>query len=143
VTRLPLPAECAHGTFVAPTIIEIGALAELGREQFGPILHVLRYRASELDGLIDAINASGYGLTMGVHTRIDETVERVAARAHVGKLYVGRNITGAVVGVQPVGGEGLSGTGPKAGGPLYLHRLLTRTPGPVLADGAVTVSEGD
>ena len=143
VTRLPLPAECAHGTFVAPTLIEIGALSELGREQFGPILHVLRYRASELDELIDAINASGYGLTMGVHTRIDETVERVAARAHVGNLYVNRNIIGAVVGVQPFGGEGLSGTGPKAGGPLYLHRLLARTPGPVLADGAVSVSEGD
>src|SRR5690606_11425109 len=120
VTRLPLPAECAHGTFVAPTLIEIGALSELGREQFGPILHVLRYRASELDELIDAINASGCGLTMGVHTRIDETVERVAARAHVGNLYVNRNIIGAVVGVQPFGGEGLSGTGPKAGGPLYL-----------------------
>ncbi|WP_297363402.1 trifunctional transcriptional regulator/proline dehydrogenase/L-glutamate gamma-semialdehyde dehydrogenase [Thauera sp.] len=143
VTRLPLPAECAHGTFVAPTIIEVGALSELGREQFGPILHVLRYRASELDGLIDGINASGYGLTMGVHTRIDETVERVAARAHVGNLYVNRNTIGAVVGVQPFGGEGLSGTGPKAGGPLYLHRLLARTPGPVLADAAVAVAGGD
>ena len=124
VTQLTLPAECAQGTFVAPTIIEIGALSELGREQFGPILHVLRYRAADLDSLIDAINASGYGLTMGVHTRIDETVERVAARAHVGNLYVNRNVIGAVVGVQPFGGEGLSGTGPKAGGPLYLHRLL-------------------
>ncbi|HRP67108.1 MAG TPA: trifunctional transcriptional regulator/proline dehydrogenase/L-glutamate gamma-semialdehyde dehydrogenase [Thauera sp.] len=143
VTRLPLPAECARGSFVAPTIIEIGALSELGREQFGPILHVLRYRAAELDGLIDAINASGYGLTMGVHTRIDETVERVAARARVGNLYVNRNIIGAVVGVQPFGGEGLSGTGPKAGGPLYLHRLLARTPGPALLDGALAVSEGD
>jgi len=143
ITRLPLPAACAHGTFVAPSIIEIGALSELGREQFGPILHVLRYRASELDSLIDAIDASGYGLTMGVHTRIDETVERVAARAHVGNLYVNRNIIGAVVGVQPFGGEGLSGTGPKAGGPLYLHRLLARTPGPVLADGALAVTDSD
>ena len=143
VTRLPLPAGCAHGTFVAPTIIEIDALSALGREQFGPILHVLRYRAAELDTLIDAINASGYGLTMGVHTRIDETVERVAARAHVGNLYVNRNIIGAVVGVQPFGGEGLSGTGPKAGGPLYLHRLLARTPGPALTDGACTVGEDE
>ncbi|MBV2264622.1 MAG: trifunctional transcriptional regulator/proline dehydrogenase/L-glutamate gamma-semialdehyde dehydrogenase [Thauera sp.] len=143
VTRLPLPAECARGTFVAPTIIEIGALAELGREQFGPILHVLRYRAAELDSLIDAINAGGYGLTMGVHTRIDETVERIVARAHVGNLYVNRNIIGAVVGVQPFGGEGLSGTGPKAGGPLCLHRLLARTPGPVLADGALAVTDSD
>lgn len=143
VTQLTLPAECAHGTFVAPTIIEIGALSELGREQFGPILHVLRYRAADLDSLIDAINASGYGLTMGVHTRIDETVERVAARAHVGNLYVNRNVIGAVVGVQPFGGEGLSGTGPKAGGPLYLHRLLARTSGPRLHNGAVSVTEGD
>jgi len=142
VTRLPLPADCARGNFVAPTIIEIGALSELGREQFGPILHVLRYRAAALDGLIDAINASGYGLTMGVHTRIDETVERIASSAHVGNLYVNRNIIGAVVGVQPFGGEGLSGTGPKAGGPLYLHRLLARTPGPALLDGALAVSEG-
>ncbi len=143
VTRLALPAECAQGSFVAPTLIEIGTLADLGREQFGPILHVLRYRAAELDGLIDAINASGYGLTLGVHTRIDETVERVAERAHVGNLYVNRNIIGAVVGVQPFGGEGLSGTGPKAGGPLYLHRLLARTPGPVLADGALAVTDSD
>ena len=143
VTQWPLPAGCAHGTFVAPTVIEIGALSELGREQFGPVLHVLRFRAAELDGLIDAINASGYGLTMGVHTRIDETVTRVAARAHVGNLYVNRNLIGAVVGVQPFGGEGLSGTGPKAGGPLYLHRLLARTVGPRLHEGAVSVTEGD
>ena len=141
ITRLPLPADCARGTFVAPTIIEIGALAELGREQFGPILHVLRYRADELDALIDAINASGYGLTMGVHTRIDETVDQVVARAHVGNLYVNRNMIGAVVGVQPFGGEGLSGTGPKAGGPLYLHRLLQRSPGPDLANGALRVDQ--
>ncbi len=136
ITRQPLPGPCAGGTFVAPTLIEIAALSELGREQFGPILHVLRYRAAELDRLIDAINASGYGLTMGVHTRIDETVERVIARAHVGNLYVNRNMIGAVVGVQPFGGEGLSGTGPKAGGPLYLHRLLQRSPGPQLSRGA-------
>jgi RHH-type proline utilization regulon transcriptional repressor/proline dehydrogenase/delta 1-pyrroline-5-carboxylate dehydrogenase len=139
VTRLPLPDRCAHGTFVAPTIIEIDALAELGREQFGPILHVLRYSADKLELLIDTINASGYGLTMGVHTRIDETVDQVAARAHVGNLYVNRNMIGAVVGVQPFGGEGLSGTGPKAGGPLYLHRLLQRSPGPDLANGALRV----
>ncbi|WP_206186172.1 trifunctional transcriptional regulator/proline dehydrogenase/L-glutamate gamma-semialdehyde dehydrogenase [Thauera propionica] len=139
VTRLPLPDRCAHGTFVAPTIIEIDALAELGREQFGPILHVLRYSADKLELLIDTINASGYGLTMGVHTRIDETVDQVAARAHVGNLYVNRNMIGAVVGVQPFGGEGLSGTGPKAGGPLYLHRLLQRSPGPDLINGALRV----
>ena len=141
VTRLPLPPACARGTFVAPTVIEIDCLADLGREQFGPILHVLRYRAADLDRLIDQINASGYGLTMGVHTRIDETVDQVASRAYVGNLYVNRNIIGAVVGVQPFGGEGLSGTGPKAGGPLYLHRLLARTGGPVLGDGASAVAE--
>ncbi len=139
VTCLALPAECARGTFVAPTVIELGGLAELGRERFGPVLHVLRYRAAELDGLLDAINATGYGLTMGVHTRIDETVERIVARARVGNLYVNRNMIGAVVGVQPFGGEGLSGTGPKAGGPLYLHRLLQRSPGPALEIGALAV----
>nr|WP_286206641.1 trifunctional transcriptional regulator/proline dehydrogenase/L-glutamate gamma-semialdehyde dehydrogenase [Thauera linaloolentis] len=139
VTRLPLPDTCAHGTFVAPTIIEIGTFDELGREQFGPILHVLRYPAAGLGRLLDAIDASGYGLTMGVHTRIDETVDHVAARARVGNLYVNRNMIGAVVGVQPFGGEGLSGTGPKAGGPLYLHRLLQRSPGPELANGAVRI----
>jgi RHH-type proline utilization regulon transcriptional repressor/proline dehydrogenase/delta 1-pyrroline-5-carboxylate dehydrogenase len=139
VTRLPLPQGCAAGTFVAPTIIEIGSIAELGREQFGPILHVLRFRAADMGALLDAINASGYGLTMGVHTRIDETVEQIRAHAHVGNLYVNRNLIGAVVGVQPFGGEGLSGTGPKAGGPLYLHRLLQRSPGAKLEHGALRV----
>nr|WP_249115976.1 trifunctional transcriptional regulator/proline dehydrogenase/L-glutamate gamma-semialdehyde dehydrogenase [Azoarcus sp. L1K30] len=142
ITRLALPDTCASGSFVAPTIIEIGSMAELGREQFGPILHVLRYRAADFDRLIDDINASGYGLTMGVHSRIDETITRVAERAHVGNLYVNRNIIGAVVGVQPFGGEGLSGTGPKAGGPLYLHRLLRRSPGPAL-EGATQMAESD
>ncbi len=139
VIRLALPAACAAGTFVAPTLIEIGALSELGDEQFGPILHVLRYRAADLERLLEGLNASGYGLTMGVHSRIDETVEQVIARAHVGNLYVNRNMIGAVVGVQPFGGEGLSGTGPKAGGPLYLQRLLQRSPGPQLMHGAVRV----
>ncbi len=138
ITRLALPDACSKGSFVAPTIIEIGSMGELGREQFGPILHVLRYRAADFDRLIDAINASGYGLTMGVHSRIDETIARVAERAHVGNLYVNRNIIGAVVGVQPFGGEGLSGTGPKAGGPLYLHRLLRRSPGPMLEGAGQT-----
>ena len=88
----------------------------------------LRYRRAELDALIDQINATGYGLTGGVHTRIDETIARVAARVNVGNLYVNRNLVGAVVGVQPFGGDGLSGPGPKAGGPLYLLRLLARKP---------------
>ncbi|WP_245987003.1 trifunctional transcriptional regulator/proline dehydrogenase/L-glutamate gamma-semialdehyde dehydrogenase [Azospirillum thermophilum] len=132
VESLPLPAETAHGTFVAPTIIEIDGIGELQREVFGPVLHVLRYRRDELDRLIDAINATGYGLTFGLHTRIDATVERVTERVTAGNLYVNRNIIGAVVGVQPFGGHGLSGTGPKAGGPLYLLRLLSRRPPPDL-----------
>jgi len=139
VHRLALPPACANGTFVAPTLIELKDLTQLGREQFGPILHVIRFAGKDIDALVDQINATGYGLTMGVHSRIDETVARVAARAHVGNLYVNRNIIGAVVGVQPFGGEGLSGTGPKAGGPLYLHRLLQRSPGADLNGGSMEV----
>src|SRR5450830_1060977 len=123
VYQLPLDERHAQGTFVAPTVIEIDSIAQLKREVFGPVLHVLRYRRDQLPQLIDTINASGYGLTLGVHSRIDETIDFVAQRAHVGNIYVNRNIVGAVVGVQPFGGEGKSGTGPKAGGPLYLKRL--------------------
>ncbi|WOP15596.1 trifunctional transcriptional regulator/proline dehydrogenase/L-glutamate gamma-semialdehyde dehydrogenase [Ottowia sp. SB7-C50] len=123
-----LAEAAAHGTFIPPTLIEIDRLDQLQREVFGPVLHVLRWRRADLDGLIEQINATGYGLTGGVHTRIDETIARVAARLAVGNLYVNRNLVGAVVGVQPFGGEGLSGTGPKAGGPLYLLRLLARQP---------------
>jgi RHH-type proline utilization regulon transcriptional repressor/proline dehydrogenase/delta 1-pyrroline-5-carboxylate dehydrogenase len=118
----------ASGSFVAPTLIEIERLDELQREVFGPVLHLLRWRRDELDGLIAQINATGYGLTFGVHTRIDETVARVATQVNAGNVYVNRNMVGAVVGVQPFGGEGLSGTGPKAGGPLYLLRLLAARP---------------
>jgi len=121
---LPLPAALEkQGTFVPPTVLEIGSLAELQREVFGPVLHVVRYRRADLAQVVDAINATGYGLTLGVHSRIDETIDFITARAHVGNIYVNRNIVGAVVGVQPFGGEGKSGTGPKAGGPLYLKRL--------------------
>jgi RHH-type proline utilization regulon transcriptional repressor/proline dehydrogenase/delta 1-pyrroline-5-carboxylate dehydrogenase len=123
-----LAPECARGTFVAPTLIEIGSVAELEREVFGPVLHVLRYRREALDEVMAAVNATGYGLTFGLHTRIDETIERVVAQAGAGNIYVNRNVIGAVVGVQPFGGHGLSGTGPKAGGPLYLRRLLRRAP---------------
>ena len=123
-----LAEAAAHGSFIPPTLIEIDRLDQLQREVFGPVLHVLRWRRAELDGLIEQINATSYGLTGGVHTRIDETIARVAARLAVGNLYVNRNLVGAVVGVQPFGGEGLSGTGPKAGGPLYLLRLLARQP---------------
>ena len=118
-----LPPDCRFGTFVAPTLIEIAALSELESEVFGPVLHVLRYRRDSLAQLVDTINTSGYGLTLGIHSRIDETVDFITAHAHVGNIYVNRNMIGATVGVQPFGGEGKSGTGPKAGGPLYLKRL--------------------
>ena len=123
VFQLRLPEACAHGTFFPPTLIEIGRIDELRGEVFGPILHVLRYREGELPALVAAINATGYGLTHGIQTRIDETVDAICARINAGNIYVNRNMIGAVVGVQPFGGEGLSGTGPKAGGPHYLPRL--------------------
>ncbi|PXA83444.1 trifunctional transcriptional regulator/proline dehydrogenase/L-glutamate gamma-semialdehyde dehydrogenase [Nostoc sp. 3335mG] len=129
VTGLPLGPEAEHGTFVAPTIIEIDDIADIGREVFGPVLHVLRYKRNRLDDLIAAINATGYGLTFGVQTRLDGMIDYVTSRIGAGNLYVNRNMIGAVVGVQPFGGHGLSGTGPKAGGPLYLGRLVT---GPAL-----------
>ena len=121
-----------QGTFVLPTLIEINSIAELEREVFGPVLHFVRFKRDELDGLLTQINQTGYGLTLGLHTRIDETIARVVEGAHAGNVYVNRNMVGAVVGVQPFGGEGLSGTGPKAGGPLYLYRLLSRRPDHVL-----------
>ena len=121
--RLPVPATLAGGTFAAPTVIEIDALATLQREVFGPVLHVLRYRRNDFADLLDGIAGLGYGLTFGVHSRIEETINFVRSRAPAGNIYVNRNIIGAVVGVQPFGGFGLSGTGPKAGGPLSLRRL--------------------
>ena len=120
--------EIKRGTYVMPTLIELESFDELQREIFGPVLHVVRYKRKELDQLIEQINGSGYGLTLGVHTRIDETIAKVVDNVHAGNVYVNRNIVGAVVGVQPFGGEGLSGTGPKAGGPLYLYRLLSTRP---------------
>ncbi|EOG5373882.1 trifunctional transcriptional regulator/proline dehydrogenase/L-glutamate gamma-semialdehyde dehydrogenase [Cronobacter turicensis] len=120
--------EWQTGTFVTPTLIELVSFDEMKKEVFGPVLHVVRYNRNNLAGLIEQINKAGYGLTLGVHTRIDETIAQVTGSAHVGNLYVNRNMVGAVVGVQPFGGEGLSGTGPKAGGPLYLYRLLASRP---------------
>ena len=120
--------EIKRGTYVMPTLIELESFDELQREIFGPVLHVVRYKRKELDQLIAQINASGYGLTLGVHTRIDETIAKVVDNVNAGNMYINRNIVGAVVGVQPFGGEGLSGTGPKAGGPLYLYRLLSTRP---------------
>ena len=128
VYREALPDETAYGTFVAPTLIEIGGIADLEREVFGPVLHVVRYRRTDLDALITAINATGYGLTFGLHTRLDETIAHVTQRIAAGNLYINRNVIGAIVGVQPFGGRGLSGTGPKAGGPLYLGRLVHPAP---------------
>ena len=138
VEQLPLPAGTEHGTFVAPTIIELKTLSDLKREVFGPVLHVIRFRRADLDKLIDDINASGYGLTFGLHTRLDETIAHVVSRIKVGNVYVNRNIIGAVVGVQPFGGRGLSGTGPKAGGPLYIGRLVQKAPVPPQQDSVHT-----
>ena len=116
----PLPAQ---GTYVPPAIVALDRAAELSEEVFGPILHVVRWRAGALDALLDEIAANGYGLTLGVHSRIDATVEHIIARLASGNVYVNRNMIGAVVGTQPFGGTGLSGTGPKAGGPNYLRRF--------------------
>jgi RHH-type proline utilization regulon transcriptional repressor/proline dehydrogenase/delta 1-pyrroline-5-carboxylate dehydrogenase len=124
VAATPVPPGLA-GHFFAPRAYEIASLDAVEREVFGPILHVLRFEASRLLDTVEAINAKGYGLTMGVHSRIEETVEAVRRRARAGNVYVNRNMIGATVGVQPFGGEGLSGTGPKAGGPHYLFRFAT------------------
>jgi RHH-type proline utilization regulon transcriptional repressor/proline dehydrogenase/delta 1-pyrroline-5-carboxylate dehydrogenase len=128
VTQAEPGAADARGTFLAPTLIEVKKVADVEREVFGPVLHVLRYKREGLDALIDSINAAGYGLTFGLHTRIDETIGRVVERIEAGNIYVNRNIIGATVGVQPFGGSRLSGTGPKAGGPLYLSRLVSEPP---------------
>ncbi|MDR2450978.1 MAG: bifunctional proline dehydrogenase/L-glutamate gamma-semialdehyde dehydrogenase PutA [Candidatus Accumulibacter sp.] len=112
-----------HGSFFAPRVYEIDDISRLEHEVFGPILHIVRWRSDALDEVCAAVAGTGFGLTLGIHSRIDETVERIIRRLHVGNTYVNRNIIGAVVGVQPFGGEGLSGTGPKAGGPHYLYRF--------------------
>ncbi|MEJ6070594.1 aldehyde dehydrogenase family protein, partial [Psychrobacter sp. 16-Bac2893] len=116
-----------QATFVLPTAIEVKSIDVIGGEHFGPILHVLRYEARDLNKLIDAINATGFGLTLGIHSRIENTVEYIERRAFVGNTYINRNQIGAVVNVQPFGGCGLSGTGPKAGGPHYVARLMSLT----------------
>ena len=125
VWRRALPGGTEHGSFVAPTIVTIDSIRDLKRENFGPVLHVARFTASELDTVIDDINETGYGLTLGLHSRIDAVRQRIEARAKVGNFYVNRNQIGAVVESQPFGGEGLSGTGPKAGGPHYVARFAT------------------
>lgn len=121
--QVPLPADLKAGHFFPPTLLEIPALAVLPDEVFGPILHIVRYPAAGLADVVAQINASGYGLTLGLHTRIQATMDFVCRRARVGNVYINRNTIGAVVGVQPFGGLGLSGTGPKSGGPHYLLRF--------------------
>ena len=125
IQRVPLDPGLAPGHFFAPHAFEIETIEQLPEEVFGPVLHVVRFAGDRLDQVIDAINGTGYGLTLGVHSRIDQTIERVVRRARAGNIYVNRNMIGAVVGVQPFGGERLSGTGPKAGGPHYLPRFAT------------------
>ncbi len=119
------PEQTGHGTFVPPTAFEIDSLHLLKKEVFGPILHVVRYSAKDLERVIEEINGLRYGLTFGLHTRIDAKVAEISKRIKAGNVYVNRNMIGAVVGVQPFGGRGLSGTGPKAGGFFYLHRFAT------------------
>jgi RHH-type transcriptional regulator, proline utilization regulon repressor / proline dehydrogenase / delta 1-pyrroline-5-carboxylate dehydrogenase len=125
ITQIPTPIE---GNYVPPTLIEIPSVVSLPKEIFGPVLHIVKFPRTGLEKLLDAINATGYGLTFGLHSRINATIGHVTSRIHAGNIYVNRNIIGAVVGVQPFGGEGMSGTGPKAGGPLYVHRLLASGP---------------
>ena len=120
IAELPTPAD---GTFIAPTIIRVKGITDLEREIFGPVLHLATFKSQELDAVIDAINGTGYGLTFGLHTRIDDRVQYISERIEAGNIYINRNQIGAIVGSQPFGGEGLSGTGPKAGGPLYLSRF--------------------
>jgi RHH-type proline utilization regulon transcriptional repressor/proline dehydrogenase/delta 1-pyrroline-5-carboxylate dehydrogenase len=121
--RLPAGRLPAGGSYVAPAILELDRARELKEEVFGPVLHVVRWSAPELDQLCDDIAANGTALTLGIHSRIDLTVARILARLPHGNTYVNRNMIGAVVGSQPFGGSGLSGTGPKAGGPNYLTRF--------------------
>ncbi len=125
IYQVELPPSTAHGTYFAPRAYALDSLDRLDREVFGPVLHVINYSSDKLDDVIAAINKTGYGLTLGIHSRVDETVRYIQERAKVGNTYVNRDIIGATVGVQPFGGEGLSGTGPKAGGPHYLQRFAT------------------
>ncbi|HAD47637.1 MAG TPA: bifunctional proline dehydrogenase/L-glutamate gamma-semialdehyde dehydrogenase, partial [Idiomarina sp.] len=125
IARAPMPDYTLGGTFVAPTAIEIDSISQLVKENFGPILHVIRYSTDNIDEVIDSINATGFGLTFGIHSRNETFAYDVASRIDVGNVYINRNQIGAIVGVQPFGGRGMSGTGPKAGGPHYLTRFIT------------------
>jgi len=122
--RSEMPKGFENGTFFAPTLYEIENIDVLEREVFGPVVHIVRFKAKELDNVLEQINGTGYGLTMGIHSRIEERANELAAKSRAGNVYINRNMIGAIVGVQPFGGRGLSGTGPKAGGPNYLPRLM-------------------
>jgi len=125
VATVPMPDMAQGGSFVQPTAIEIDSINSLDKEHFGPILHIVRFKASQLDNVIDDINGTGFGLTLGIHSRNESFAFDIADRIDVGNVYINRNQVGAIVGVQPFGGQGLSGTGPKAGGPHYLTRFVT------------------
>ncbi|AZL58520.1 bifunctional proline dehydrogenase/L-glutamate gamma-semialdehyde dehydrogenase PutA [Tabrizicola piscis] len=131
-----------QGTFIAPTVLSVGGIADMPREIFGPVLHIATFKAQQIDAVVEAINATGYGLTFGLHSRIDDRVQRIVDGLHMGNTYVNRNQIGAVVGSQPFGGEGLSGTGPKAGGPHYLGRFtIAPTPEAAPSDATTTVKD--
>ncbi|MFT5798794.1 MAG: RHH-type proline utilization regulon transcriptional repressor/proline dehydrogenase, partial [Candidatus Azotimanducaceae bacterium] len=136
--QLPTPDT---GTFIAPTLIKVDGIADMKEEIFGPVLHLATYKSQDLDAVIDAINATGYGLTFGLHTRIDDRVQHVSDRIMAGNVYINRNQIGAIVGSQPFGGTGLSGTGPKAGGPDYLLRFRTPKPAGAAGEWATTQTE--
>jgi RHH-type proline utilization regulon transcriptional repressor/proline dehydrogenase/delta 1-pyrroline-5-carboxylate dehydrogenase len=141
IKALTLPPE-AKGHFVAPTVIRVKGIAQMPKEIFGPVLHVATFPSGGVDAVVKAVNATGYGLTFGLHSRIDDRVQSVVAGVHAGNIYVNRNQIGAVVGSQPFGGEGLSGTGPKAGGPHYLTRF-TQSPAPVAGPEDRATPEGE
>ncbi|MCF3935771.1 bifunctional proline dehydrogenase/L-glutamate gamma-semialdehyde dehydrogenase PutA [Acuticoccus sp. M5D2P5] len=141
--RLALRVGPERGLFVPPSLIRVGGIADLKEEIFGPVLHLATFRADEIDDVIAAINAKGYGLTFGLHTRIDDRVDEVVRQIHVGNIYVNRNQIGAVVGSQPFGGEGLSGTGPKAGGPRTVARMARRESAHLPADEGAKATRAD
>jgi RHH-type proline utilization regulon transcriptional repressor/proline dehydrogenase/delta 1-pyrroline-5-carboxylate dehydrogenase len=142
IHQIGLPASCDPRRFVPPTLIELDHLNQLDQEVFGPVLHVIRFGHHQLEDLMAQINATGYGLTFGIQSRIDETIHKAIDTIQAGNIYVNRSIIGAVVGVQPFGGHGLSGTGPKAGGPLYVRRLLSRMPSLDFSQNPDTVLPG-
>jgi RHH-type proline utilization regulon transcriptional repressor/proline dehydrogenase/delta 1-pyrroline-5-carboxylate dehydrogenase len=140
------PASKIPGTFVTPHLFEIDSIRVLEKEVFGPVLHLVRFKASERQRVADDINGTGFGLTFGMHSRIEDNIAFFTSRIHAGNHYINRSMTGAVVGVQPFGGEGLSGTGPKAGGPFYLLKFVlerTRTVNTAAIGGNVTLLAGN